>query len=193
MRLGASRMVPWRMNTDQRRHAVNDAGESGGADDTPRAVEQLDGAVPVRRIPGDLASEKAMDARRNSAPIERVTAYKLAIALGELTWADAAIMKPDPLLSDVARQLVRAIGSIAANVAEGYTRRSPRERIRFYEYALGSTEEADAWYVTGRFVLPQETFDDRTDRLTAIRRLLLTMIRNERAIEGWNSPRRKAP
>ena len=75
MRLGALRMVPWSMNTDQRRHAVNDAGEPGAADDTPRAAEQLDGAAPVRRVPDDPAREKAMDARRNGAPIERVTAY----------------------------------------------------------------------------------------------------------------------
>ncbi len=193
MRPGASFLVLWSMNTDDRGQAASNADEPGGADDMPRAAEQPSSGASVGRAAGDPAGAKTMDARRNDAPIERVTAYKLAIALGALAWADAAIMKHDPLLSDIARQLIRAVGSIAANVAEGYTRRSPRERIRFYEYALGSTEEAGAWYVTARFVLSPETFDDRTDRLTAIRRLLLTMIRNERAAEGWNSPRRKTP
>ncbi len=181
------------MNTDERGPAVSDADEPGGADDIPRAADRQDRDAKVGRVAGEPTGAKTIDARRDGAPIERVTAYKLAIALGPLAWADAAIMKPEPLLSDIARQLIRAVGSIAANVAEGYTRRSPRDRIRFYEYALGSTEEAGAWYLTARFVLSPETFDDRTDRLTAIRRLLLTMIRNERAAEGWNSPRRKTP
>src|ERR1035437_10479927 len=45
-------------------------------------------------------------------------------------------------------QLTRAVGSISANIAEGYSRASVADRLRFYEYALGSTREAIAWYDT---------------------------------------------
>ena len=99
-------------------------------------------------------------------------------------------MSSNSLLAQVGPQLVRAAGSIAANTAEGYARRSPRERIRFYEYALGSSEEAVSWYTVGRRVLSERDLEERFARLTSIRRLLLVMIRNERAGKGWNAPRR---
>jgi four helix bundle protein len=108
-------------------------------------------------------------------------------------WNDATAMGALPLLSEVATQLVRAVGSIAANVAEGYARRSPRDRIRFYEYALGSAEESRSWYEVGRRALSVAEIDARIARLAAIRRLLLTMIRNERSGTKWNAPRRNAP
>jgi four helix bundle protein len=131
-------------------------------------------------------------ARRALGPraLDRVTAHTLALEAGDRAWDDAVIMKTESLLLDVARQLVRAVGSIAATVAEGYARRSPRDRIRYYEYALGSTDEAESWYLAGRHTLPAETLADRTARLTSIRRLLLVMIRNERSGKNWNSPKR---
>ena len=123
----------------------------------------------------------------NRGALGKVQAYALAIAAGERAWVDATAMKPEPLLAEVAPQLVRAIGSIAANVAEGYAKRSARDRIRFYEYALGSCAEAQSWYRTARMVLSAAVYEDRIACLTSIRRLLLVMIRNERAGSGWNA------
>ena len=50
-------------------------------------------------------------------------------------------------------QLTRALGSIPANIAEGYSRSTPVDRSRFYGYALGSTREAIAWNDTLRIEL----------------------------------------
>jgi four helix bundle protein len=123
----------------------------------------------------------------SSGALGKVRAYLLAIAAGERAWEDATAMKGEPLLVEVAPQLVRATGSIAANIAEGYAKRSGRDRIRFYEYALGSNAEAQSWYRTARRGIPAELCDERLTRLTSIRRLLLVMIRNERAGSGWNA------
>ena len=123
--------------------------------------------------------------------LERVEAYRIATSLIDDAWDDAASMLKHPLLKEPSTQLMRAVGSIAANIAEGYGRRSPRERIRFYEYALGSAEEARAWYQVGRRVLPDETMSLRGKGLTSVRRLLLTMIRNERTGGSWNASRRR--
>ncbi|HEY2850135.1 MAG TPA: four helix bundle protein [Gemmatimonadaceae bacterium] len=76
-------------------------------------------------------------------------------------------------------QLSRAIGSIAANIAEGYSRASLPDRNRFYEYALGSTREAIDWYDTVRVELGLAT-DERQSTLIQIRRLLLTTLRTSR-------------
>ena len=81
------------MNTDERGQAVSDADRPGGANDMPRAAEQPVSVASVGRVAGDPADAKTMDARRNGAPIERVTAYKLAIALGALAWAQAILAR----------------------------------------------------------------------------------------------------
>jgi four helix bundle protein len=77
-------------------------------------------------------------------------------------------------------QLSRAIGSVAANIAEGYSRSSVVDRNRFYDYALGSAREAITWYDTLRFALGSLT-DDRQATLISVRRLLLTTLRTSRA------------
>jgi four helix bundle protein len=119
----------------------------------------------------------------------RVQAYVLALTAGDWAWDDATGMKREPLLADVAPQLVRATGSISANIAEGYSKRSARDRIRFYEYALGSCTETQSWYRTARRALPAARYSERLACLTSIRRLLLAMIRNERSGSSWNASR----
>ena len=123
--------------------------------------------------------------------LDSVAAYRLAVEAADAAWDDATAMKAEPLLADVAPQLVRAIGSIGANIGEGYSRKSPRERIRFYEYALGSVEEARSWYQAGRRLLTEANQADRAKRFDSIRRLLLVMLKNERRGEGWNHERRR--
>jgi four helix bundle protein len=109
-----------------------------------------------------------------------VQAYQISRKLSGLAWQDTDAMLRDPRLRDIAPQLYRAVTSIAANIAEGYARRSRPDRIRYYEYALGSVEECIAWYESGRHVLDAEVLAARLADLVSIRRLSLTMIRNER-------------
>jgi four helix bundle protein len=76
-------------------------------------------------------------------------------------------------------QLTRALGSIAAHIAEGYSRGSIADRRQFYGYALGSTREAIAWYNTLHIELGP-VVEDRQALLIQIRRLLVTTVRNSR-------------
>lgn len=124
----------------------------------------------------------------NGAAVERLAVHRIATELADEAWGDANCVAEHPLLEHVAAQMIRAIGSITANIAEGYARFSRRDRIRYYEYALGSAEEARSWYTVARRVLPAADVEARLQQLTSIRRLLLTMIRNERAGEGWKAP-----
>ena len=77
-------------------------------------------------------------------------------------------------------QLYRSIGSISANVAEGYSRGTNRDRARFYEYTLGSAREGRDWYYKGRFVLGDVVADHRIALLTQIIRSLLKMVPQQR-------------
>ena len=76
--------------------------------------------------------------------------------------------------------MYRASGSIAANMAEGYSHRSGKDQARFYEYSLGSAREARVWYYQARHILSEIVVEHRLRLLTDIVRLLLTMIPAER-------------
>jgi len=113
--------------------------------------------------------------------IWRVQAYRLALYLAACAVEDSRPMADDSRLGSSASQLCRAAGSVAANIAEGYPRQSGRDRIRYYEYALGSAAEVKVWYLNARTELPPAAIEDRFALLRSITRLLLTMIRSARS------------
>lgn len=76
--------------------------------------------------------------------------------------------------------MYEAVGSISANIAEGYSRGSHKDRARFYEYAFGSARKSRDWHYKGRFVLGAPVAEHRMQLLTPIIRLLLTIIPEER-------------
>jgi four helix bundle protein len=110
----------------------------------------------------------------------RNTAYRLALYAIEIGWDDARILDRARITRPIASQLYRALGSIAANIAEAYSRSSGTDRARILEYSLGSTRESVAWYFAALPVIGSEVFEARNVTLSQIRRLLLTTIPNER-------------
>jgi four helix bundle protein len=115
-----------------------------------------------------------------SDPTWKVEAYRLGLFAGASAWADAEILIRDPRGFVVAGQLMRSAASVAAQIAEGYGRRSAKDRVRYYEYALGSVGETRAWYITIRQAIGAEASEERMANLLSLTRLLLTMIRRER-------------
>lgn len=107
-------------------------------------------------------------------------AYRLALFLADLEWHDVTKLISDKRTLDLSDQLYRAIGSISANLAEGYSRNTGKDRARFYEYALGSGRESRDWYYKGRHVLREEVTSHRLSLLTQVIRLLLTMVPQQR-------------
>jgi len=76
----------------------------------------------------------------------KMKAYRLALFAADVGWRDVARLDSDRRTLGLSDQLYRALGSISANVAEGYSRRSGKDRSRFYEYALGSARESRDWF-----------------------------------------------
>jgi four helix bundle protein len=113
-------------------------------------------------------------------PLWRMEAYRLAVFASDLAWPDVTKLASDRRTLSLSDQLFRAVGSIAANIAEGYSRGSGKDQARFYEYALGSAREARTWYYQSRRVLSEQVCQHRLRLLTRLARLLLTMIPNER-------------
>lgn len=110
----------------------------------------------------------------------RIEAYRLALYACELGWQDVTLLAQDQRTYALSNQLYRALGSISANLAEGYSRGTGKDRARFYEYSLGSARESRDWYFKARHVLGPSQTEDRLAILTQIIRLLLTMTRDQR-------------
>jgi acetylornithine/LysW-gamma-L-lysine aminotransferase len=121
-------------------------------------------------------------------PLWRVTAYRTALFLAEIGWYDITKLMQDRRTIGVADQLYRALGSIGANIAEGYSRGSGRGRAQFYEYALGSARESRDWYYKARHVLDSRVVEHRMALLSDLIRLLLTMIPDQRNASISESP-----
>ena len=119
--------------------------------------------------------EKRADAARVGDPLWSVQAYRLSLFAIESHTFDRRINAQLGMAAAL-DQLTRAIGSISANLAEGYSRSSVADRTRFYGYALGSTREAISWYDTLQFELG-DVAAERQCTLIQIRRLLLTIDR----------------
>src|SRR4051812_32838715 len=76
----------------------------------------------------------------------RVSVYRYSLFLGDTAWLDVTRLMQDRRTIGLADQLYRAVGSIGANIAEGYSRGTGKDRARFYEYSLGSARESRDWY-----------------------------------------------
>ena len=110
----------------------------------------------------------------------KMTAYRLALFLGDLGWYDTAVLVRNRRMLSLSDQLYRALGSISANLAEGYSRGTGKDRARFYEYALGSARESRDWYFKARHVLGEVVFQHRLQLLTRVIQPLLIMIPQQR-------------
>jgi four helix bundle protein len=106
--------------------------------------------------------------------------YRLALFLGDQSWTDATVLLSDRRSRALVDQLLRAVGSITANIAEGYSRSTRPDRARFYEYALGSARESREWYYKVRHVLGESATRDRMELLTRVIRLLIVTVIRER-------------
>lgn len=113
-------------------------------------------------------------------PLWPMEVFRLAVFAGDLAWHDVSRLARDRRTLSLTDQLYRAVGSVGANIAEGYSRRSGKDQARFYEHSLGSAREARVWYYQGRQVLSEAVAAHRIKLLAGIIRLLLTIIPAER-------------
>lgn len=120
----------------------------------------------------------------------RIRAYQIGTYLGALAPGDAAMVARDIRVSLNCGQLARSIGGVTANIADGYSRRSRKDRIRFYEYALSEANEAKSWYLSAMCALGRPTVEHRLQHLARVTQLLLATIQNERKGLTWGTDRR---
>lgn len=81
--------------------------------------------------------EKTVPEEITGDSLWKIEAYRLALFLNDIGWYDVTKLIKDRRTIGLSDQLYRALGSISANIEEGYSRGSNKDRARFYEYSLG--------------------------------------------------------
>ena len=104
--------------------------------------------------------------------------YRIALYLVELSTSDMRRAR-DGDLAPARKQLLKAVISISANIAEGYSRPTLADRSRFIAYALGSTRESVTWYASFRVPLGDATLFARYTHLARLRRILIATQRSQ--------------
>jgi four helix bundle protein len=102
-----------------------------------------------------------------------LAAYTRAAALADDIWREVARWDSHARWS-IGMQLVRAVDSIGANIAEATGRWHPKDEVRFLRVARGSLLETEHWITTAerRGLLESGT----SDRLDGIARPLSGLI-----------------
>lgn len=124
----------------------------------------------LREAPGELTGDASWSC----------TAYRLATFVCDRAWEDLNRLHADRRTIDLADQLGRSLRGIGSAYTEGYSRRSSRDRCRYYEYSLGSAREARDWVFKGRRVIGVERANETRFLLGRIIRLLTVTIVRER-------------
>ena len=110
----------------------------------------------------------------------KLEVYRLGLFIAEISWHDALELNKHSLTRSLADQLYRAVCSISANIAEGYSRSTGKDRARFLEYSLGSAREARDWYYKSHHTLKEEVTKHRINLLTQIIKILSVLTPNQR-------------
>jgi four helix bundle protein len=100
--------------------------------------------------------------------------------IAEIGWEDVVLLNKNNLTRDAADQIIRSLNSISANIAEGYSRSTGKDRARYFEYSLGEAREARDRYFKVRRVLKPDVVLHRIRILTQIVKILNTFVPAQR-------------
>lgn len=113
-------------------------------------------------------------------PIWKLEVYRLALFAGDIGWQDVLTLSKNKLMYSIADQLHRSLGSISANLTEGYSRSKGLDRARYIEISLGSARESRDWYYKSKQALSPEVIKHRMGLTTHIIAMLTSMIPHQR-------------
>ncbi|MFQ6083052.1 MAG: four helix bundle protein [Candidatus Aminicenantia bacterium] len=108
--------------------------------------------------------------------LERNVIYQKALEIYNQFLSDSEILSKDYRGKEIARQLIRSLGSISANIEEGYGRGSTKEYAHFLKVSRGSARESKGWYIRSKNFLPEELIEQRIKTLDEIISLLVGLI-----------------
>ena len=108
--------------------------------------------------------------------LDEIGFYQLSMSLWDECWDDASILMKDSRGKEISNQLIRAVGSISANIEEGYGRGYGKEYPQFLRISRGSAREARGWHKRSNKLLDTITLDAREKKLSSIIAMLSKSI-----------------
>jgi len=119
------------------------------------------------------------DCIRND-PLWNFQVYPKSLFLYDLTWNDCEHLLKDIRGRKIAEQLIRSVGSISANIEEGYGRGFGKDYGFHLRIAIAEARESRGWYWKGRKLLPYKVLDHRVNLLSEIIAMLAPNLDRQR-------------
>lgn len=124
-----------------------------------------------------------MATTKNYLKLNDIDCYKKAFHLSNYIW-DLVFEKWGNFeRRTVGEQIVRAMDSISANIAEGFGRHYKKDKIRFYRIARGSLKECFDWTEKAkvRMLISEEDYKFIFSELNALPMQINILIKNTNA------------
>lgn len=129
--------------------------------------------MPIIHDAAFLAWEVSVPQSLRDDQMWKFHAYRVALYLFDLATRDVERLRARRCLPHQTDQLLRAIGSISANIAEGFGRSSAADRSRCFGIALGSLRESFTWYRAVQVELSPAVVEQRFEQLAELRRIVI--------------------
>ncbi|MCP4416727.1 MAG: four helix bundle protein [Chloroflexi bacterium] len=113
-------------------------------------------------------------------PLWEFKVYPKSLFAYDLAWEDCEYLLNDVRGKAVSRQLIRSIGSVSANIEEGFGRGFGKDYAFKLRIALGEARESRGWYWKGRKLLPLEVLEHRLTLLNEIVAMLPANIKRQK-------------
>ena len=113
-------------------------------------------------------------------PLWQFQVYQKALFAFDLAWEDCDLLLQDKRGETVARQLIRCVGSISANIEEGYGRGYGQDYAYRLRIAMGEAREAQGWYWRSHQLLSQPVLDHRINLHDEVIAMLAPIIQKQR-------------
>ena len=114
-------------------------------------------------------------------PLWNFQVYQKALFVYDLTWEDCYKLLKDKRGEMIARQLIRSVGSISANIEEGFGRGFGPDYAYRLRISMGEARESQGWYWRAHKLLPQSVLDHRLSLLDEIIAMLVPIIKQQSA------------
>ena len=112
-------------------------------------------------------------------PLWSFYVYQKALFAYDLAWEDCDKLLKDTRGEMISRQLIRSVGSISANIEEGYGRGFGPDYAYRLRIAMGEARESQGWYWRAHKLLAQSVLDHRLSLLNEIVARLVPAIKQQ--------------
>ncbi|MFZ5552014.1 MAG: four helix bundle protein [Bacteroidota bacterium] len=108
--------------------------------------------------------------------LDELIIYQKAMKLWEECWDDTEALMTDIRGREITRQIIRSVGSISANIEEGFGRGFGKEYINYLRISRGSARESKGWYKKSSRLLEKEIVEQRTKDLSILTGMITNTI-----------------